>query len=587
MNPGRLPSKIIFLGIAGLVVVLLWVVMFRSRDNVTTISDTDTSLQTSLSPAASPTSSPDNQPASSVVDNMVSPPSSTSLPTSGENDIGNPSPDSSTSTTHPVCSPPSSPAPRSQLEELGTGDLSIRSVRLSRRLLVCSDRVVVADTRQNFPLAASEFAIQHQTPLLLIQPDTLDIVRSELERLHPKQIVALGDTGLEAYFTLTSVSEAPRPAAVKSGDPQEPSSADDASDPVPTPSPNRIPWILSDQTDPLGAQLDQVYAELIGGQIIPIDSTDIWASPDLDAGLNSTQNGEQTVLVTAPLSGFARYQVGVMQRHPPFQGGGYRLLSGRRLVAFYGSPLTPALGVLGEQDPAATWERLVPVAAEYQTTDRTVIPTFEIIATVASSQPGADGNYSSETDPDRLTEWVELAGENGGYVVLDLQPGRTDFLTQAIEYEELLRLPHVGLALDPEWRLGPNQVHLRQIGSVDAAEANQVIRWLADLVRRHRLPQKLLLVHQFQLRMISNRDQLETPPELAVVIQMDGQGNLASKYVTYSNITSAGSDITSAGSEQSFRWDWGWKNFYDEDRPLATPEEVLALDPEPLFVSYQ
>ena len=40
------------------------------------------------------------------------------------------------------------------------------------------------------------------------------------------------------------------------------------------------------------------------------------------------------------------------------------------------------------------------------------------------------------------------------YVVLDLQPGRTDFLTQAKRYEPLLALPHVGLALDPEWRLG-------------------------------------------------------------------------------------------------------------------------------------
>jgi hypothetical protein len=69
-------------------------------------------------------------------------------------------------------------------------------------------------------------------------------------------------------------------------------------------------------------------------------------------------------------------------------------------------------------------------------------------------------------------------------VILDLQPGRTDFLTQAMIYEEFLRLPHVGLALDPEWRLEPNQVHLRQIGSVDAAEINQVGNWLASLVRR-------------------------------------------------------------------------------------------------------
>ena len=83
-------------------------------------------------------------------------------------------------------------------------------------------------------------------------------------------------------------------------------------------------------------------------------------------------------------------------------------------------------------------------------------------------------------------------GQNGVYVILDLQPGRTDFLTQAKRYEEFLRLPHVGLALDSEWRLEPNQVHLRQIGSVDAAEINTVVDWLAALVREDEPAAKVL-----------------------------------------------------------------------------------------------
>ena len=102
-------------------------------------------------------------------------------------------------------------------------------------------------------------------------------------------------------------------------------------------------------------------------------------------------------------------------------------------------------------------------------------------------------------------------------MVLDLQPGRTDFLTQAKRYEEVLKLPYVGLALDPEWRLKPDQVHLRQIGSVSAAEVNTVSQWLAGLVRRESLPQKLFLVHQFDFSMITERETLETPSELAVV----------------------------------------------------------------------
>ena len=71
-------------------------------------------------------------------------------------------------------------------------------------------------------------------------------------------------------------------------------------------------------------------------------------------------------------------------------------------------------------------------------------------------------------------------------MVLDLQPGRSDFLSQAKQYASLLEQPNVGLALDPEWRLGPHQVPLRQIGRVSAAEVNRTSAWLADLVTRER-----------------------------------------------------------------------------------------------------
>jgi hypothetical protein len=259
-------------------------------------------------------------------------------------------------------------------------------------------------------------------------------------------------------------------------------------------------------------------------------------------------------------------------------GGGYLMFPGRRLVAFYGHPGTPGLGVLGEQGPEAAVERLLPVAGEYGTEGFQILPTFEIIATVADRVAGDDGNYSEETEIVALRPWIEVAREQGLYVLLDLQPGRTDFLTQAQLYEELLLEPHVGLALDPEWRLEPDQVHLQQIGSVDAAEVNTVVEYLAALVRDNRLPQKMLLLHQFRLDMLEDREQILTPPELAVVIQADGQGPIGGKYETWAVLTQGTED---AG------WLWGWKNFYDEDEPTPTPEQVLALEPVVVYVSYQ
>jgi hypothetical protein len=209
-----------------------------------------------------------------------------------------------------------------------------------------------------------------------------------------------------------------------------------------------------------------------------------------------------------------------------------------------------------------------------------VVPTPSTIATVASDSPGPDGNYSTEIDPASLRPWIEAAGRAGIYVVLDLQPGRSDFLAQAQQYQSLLELPNVGLALDPEWRLGPGQLPVQQIGSVGVDEVNHVVTWLADLTRAHQLPQKLLVLHQFRLSMIQGRDRLDTSrSELAVLLHADGQGGQGSKQGTWQALHQ---DLPPGPLF------WGWKNFYDEDQPMLTPEQTVSqVDPTPNLISYQ
>lgn len=260
-------------------------------------------------------------------------------------------------------------------------------------------------------------------------------------------------------------------------------------------------------------------------------------------------------------------------------GGGQVVFPHRRLVALYGHPGTAALGVLGEQDVDAAVARARQVAAEYEPySDVPVVPAFEIIATVASSEAGPDGDYSAEADVEALRPWVDAAREAGVYVLLDLQPGTTDFLTQAQRYAELLAEPHVGLALDPEWRLRPGQRHLQQIGSVDVEEVNAVAAWLAELTRSRSLPQKALVLHQFRLSMIAGRERLDTSrDEVAVVIHADGNGTPGEKLATW--------DALRATPPPGVHW--AWKNFYDEDSPTFTPEQTMGLDPAPVLISYQ
>lgn len=271
--------------------------------------------------------------------------------------------------------------------------------------------------------------------------------------------------------------------------------------------------------------------------------------------------------------------------HPPkpkpftFPAGGRTLLPDYRFVALYGTPGMPVLGALGEQPPEDAIARIKAIAAAYQPyAAEHMYPTFEMITTIASGSPTDDGDYSQEVPAATLQPWIDAARQAGVYVVLDLQPGRTDFLTQAKAYAPLLQQPNVGLALDPEWRLGPNQVPLVQIGSVDVSEINATADWLATLTQQNKLPQKLLVLHQFRLSMIANRSALNTAhPELAYVIQMDGNGTQPNKLDTWNTIQ----------EQLPPQVYMGWKNFYKVDSPMLAPAQTMQLAPKPWYISYQ
>lgn len=260
-------------------------------------------------------------------------------------------------------------------------------------------------------------------------------------------------------------------------------------------------------------------------------------------------------------------------------GGGQVLFPGRRMVALYGSPITPALGVLGEQDPQASVARVQQLVEQYQPfSPEPIVPAFEIIGTVASQDPGPDGNYTNEWDPQEFVPLVDAITEAGGYAVIDLQPGRARFLDQVQPFRELLKRPGVGLALDPEWKLADGQQPGAQVGSVSAAEINEVTQWLADLVVETGGPQKLLVLHQFQAQMISDRQALDTSREqVALLVHADGHGTAEEKFTTWEMLLR---DLP-PGVRMA------WKNFYDEDTPTFTPEQTMAVEPRPWFVSYQ
>ncbi len=337
-------------------------------------------------------------------------------------------------------------------------------------------------------------------------------------------------------------------------------------------------WLM-DAANPVALLSAAGSGKAVGAGVVAYDPANILGHPEVGAALAGRAPESIRYMGTAPEAD--PWKLAVLVKGQQVPGGGFLVYpegQPRRYVAFYGHPETTGLGVLGQQGPGETLARMQPFLEEYGADGYQIIPTFEMIASVASAKGTDDGDYSFEWPISTFDAWIQVARENDMYVVLDLQPGREDFLTQAKQYEELLKLPFVGLALDPEWRIGSDQVHLVQTGQVTAAEINTVVDWLGDLVRDNSLPQKMLLIQQFQTRMILDRETLKARPELQLVIQMDGQGPIASKDNTYGFLTE--------GTENA-PWRWGWKNFFTMDPETASPAYTIAKVPTPVFVSYQ
>ena len=257
-------------------------------------------------------------------------------------------------------------------------------------------------------------------------------------------------------------------------------------------------------------------------------------------------------------------------------GGGREILPGRRVVAFYGSPDDPALGTLGIGSPAAAGGRLRKVAEAYARPDRPVLPAFELIATIATFDPGPDGQYRRRARGAVIDRYLAAAREMDALLILDIQPGRAGFLEEARRLERWLLEPDVSLALDPEWHVTDAEVPGQVIGSVDAEEVVIVSAYLDALVRRAGLPQKLLVVHQFTEGMIRGRERLRDYPNVALVLNADGFGTPEAKRAKYDQLS----------GRTAFGFD-GFKLFYEEDVDLMSPKAVLGLRPAPDLVVYE
>ena len=264
-----------------------------------------------------------------------------------------------------------------------------------------------------------------------------------------------------------------------------------------------------------------------------------------------------------------------VKRPPTLPDGGRTILPRTRVVAFYGAPEDRGLGTLGIGSPDAAGRRLDQMAAKYRA-DRPVLPAMELIATIVQAAPGTDGLYRARQPADLIGRYLAAARRAHALLILDIQPGRSPFMREVRSYARWLREPDVGIALDPEWSMAPGQAPGSVIGSTDASIVNHVQAYMAQVVKAHDLPQKLLIVHRFTTGMIQNARTLRRYPGVALTVNVDGFGDRENKVSKY--------DLFSSRKPGRFN---GFKLFFHEDTGLMTPRSVLRLIPRPDVVVYE
>ena len=254
------------------------------------------------------------------------------------------------------------------------------------------------------------------------------------------------------------------------------------------------------------------------------------------------------------------------------------LLPDHRIVAFYGNTKSTRMGILGQLPPSEMLPKLERTATDWAKAEpgRKVLPALHLIVTVAQGKPGGDGKYRLRHSDAVIEQVMGWAEERGWIVFLDVQTGWSSVPAELPRLVKYLERPYVHLAIDPEFAMKNGGVPGRRMGTLDAADVNHAVRFLTEIVDRKKLPPKVLVVHRFTERMLTNRQQITRDPRVQVVIDMDGWGAPPHKKSAYKWFV----------VQQPVQFA-GFKLFYKNDKPMMTPAEVLGLWPAPAYIQYQ
>ncbi|MGQ0648309.1 MAG: hypothetical protein ACT4P7_12135 [Gemmatimonadaceae bacterium] len=259
------------------------------------------------------------------------------------------------------------------------------------------------------------------------------------------------------------------------------------------------------------------------------------------------------------------------------------ILPDKRIVAYYGNPRSTRMGILGEVRPEEMLRRLDAEVVAWTKADSTTpaIPALHLIAVVAQSAPGADGLYRARMSDSLIAMVYEWAQRRNALLFLDIQVAKSTLHAELPRLAHWFAKPNVHLGIDPEFSMKSGHAPGKRIGTMDARDVNYASEYLQELVSKHNLPPKVLVVHRFTRPMLTNYRNIRLDPRVQIVIQMDGWGSHELKKDSYlAYVYNEPVQFT------------GFKIFYRNDVrkkgwTLMKPEHVLALHPRPGYIQYQ
>jgi hypothetical protein len=255
------------------------------------------------------------------------------------------------------------------------------------------------------------------------------------------------------------------------------------------------------------------------------------------------------------------------------------ILLNNDILAFYGHPNSVNMGILGRYSIPDLDARLSALAEEYKAVSggRNIRKAFYLIYGTVWPK-GEIGIIGKE----KLLQYIEYALEHDILVFIDHQIGRYDPVKSLKTMLPYLKYPNVHLALDPEWR---TEKPMQEIGTVTAAEINEAQRVMEEYIIENDIPgERLLVIHQFNWRMIRNREQVVSDFERVRLVHCaDGFGNPNTKKQSYAYNAQA-ENIPIKGFKLFYNFNIPGAGY---DNPLLSPLDVYNLNPRPFVIIYQ